>query len=414
MKKTIINYIIIFLCAILGGSILLALVYTLPLSSVDKHIQESLIIFEKEGDYPREIAKNEATRRDNFTDALMLNIASYRGDKSLIEKAFGNYYVTTSDDTAGGWLANRNSESRNEISYARYWHGYVVVLKILLQFMNYQEIRWLIYMVDLTLIILIALYLQRCGKLKYLAPFLIVLMFFPLMTVSKSLQFSTVFIPTLAGIMVLLKDKQNVRQTYGRLFFVEGIIIAYLDLLTYPLVNVGFLLCFALIVDESSHWIEKIKRTLVNTILWFVGYAGMWASKWFISSLLLKRNVLTDAMEAASVRMSSNSADSSWTYWDVVKRNIEHCPDIIIPVCIIFMLYIIVRIFRNGVELQNIKNNAACIIIAIMPFVWYFVLKNHSQIHAFFTHRELAVSYLAVLFFFTAIVSEKKTLSKKK
>ena len=413
MKKTIINYIIIFLCAILGGSILLALAYTLPLSSVDKHIQESLIIFEKEGDYPREIAKNEATRRDNFTDALMLNIASYRGDKSLIEKAFGNYYVTTSDDTAGGWLANRNSESRNEISYARYWHGYVVVLKILLQFMNYQEIRWLIYMVDLALIILIALYLQRCGKLKYLAPFLIVLMFFPLMTVSKSLQFSTVFIPTLAGIMALLKDKQNVRQTYGRLFFVEGILIAYLDLLTYPLVNVGFLLCFALIVDENSHWIEKIKKTLINTILWFVGYAGMWASKWLISSFLLKRNVLTDAMEAASIRMSSSSADSSWTYWEVVKRNIEHCPDIIIPLCIIFMLYIIVRIFRNGIELQSIKNSVSYIIIAIMPFAWYFVLKNHSQIHAFFTHRELAVAYLAVLFFFTAIVSEKRTLSKK-
>ena len=413
MKKTIINYIIIFLCAILGGSILLALAYTLPLSSVDKHIQESLIIFEKEGDYPREIAKNEATRRDNFTDALMLNIASYRGDKSLIEKAFGNYYVTTSDDTAGGWLANRNSESRNEISYARYWHGYVVVLKILLQFMNYQEIRWIIYMVDLTLIILIALYLQRVGKLKYLAPFLIVLMFFPLMTVSKSLQFSTVFIPTLAGIMVLLKDKQNVRQTYDRLFLVEGIIIAYLDLLTYPLVNVGFLLCFALIVDESSHWIEKIKKTLINTILWFVGYAGMWASKWLISSFLLKRNVLTDAMEAASIRMSSNSADSSWTYGEVVKRNIEHCPDIIIPVCIIFVLYIIVRIFRNGIELQSIKNSVSYIIIAIMPFAWYFVLKNHSQIHAFFTHRELAVAYLAVLFFFTAIVSEKRTLSKK-
>ena len=413
MKKTIINYIIIFLCAILGGSILLALAYTLPLSSVDKHIQESLIIFEKEGDYPREIAKNEATRRDNFTDALMLNIASYRGDKSLIEKAFGNYYVTTSDDTAGGWLANRNSESRNEISYARYWHGYVVVLKILLQFMNYQEIRWLIYTVDLALIIFIALYLQRCGKLKYLAPFLIVLMFFPLMTVSKSLQFSTVFIPTLAGIMVLLKDKQNVRQTYDRLFLVEGIIIAYLDLLTYPLVNVGFLLCFALIVDESSHWIEKIKKTLINTILWFVGYAGMWASKWLISSFLLKRNVLTDAMEAASIRMSSNSADSSWTYGEVVKRNIEHCPDIIIPVCIIFVLYIIVRIFRNGIELQSIKNSVSYIIIAIMPFAWYFVLKNHSQIHAFFTHRELAVAYLAVLFFFTAIVSEKRTLSKK-
>ena len=403
MKKSIFNYIIIFLCAILGGGILLTSSYALPLSRIDQHVQESLVIFQGEGDYPRETIKDDSTRRDNFTDALMLNIASYSSDKSLIEKAFGNYYVTTADDTAGGWLANRNVDERNEISYARYWHGYVVILKTLLQFMNYQEIRWLFYMVDLALIILIALLLQRCDKGKYIAPFLIALMFFPLMTVSKSIQFSTVFIPTLVGIAILLKEAETTKRTYGRLFFVEGITVAYLDLLTYPLVNVGFLLCFALIVDDNYKCLEKIKSTLRYTALWFIGYAGMWSSKWLVSSLLLKRNVVTDAMDAASVRMSSNSGESSWNYLDVVRTNIKFCPKIIIPVCIVFLLYIIVKKFRNGIELQNIKSNIAFIVIAIMPFIWYFALKNHSQIHAFFTHRELAVAYLAILFYFAAI-----------
>ena len=36
------------------------------------------------------------------------------------------------------------------------------------------------------------------------------------------------------------------------------------------------------------------------------------------------------------------------------------------------------------------------IVIAIMPFVWYFVLKNHSMYHSFFTYRNLLLTIITV------------------
>ena len=268
MKNNILKYSTIFLCAVLAGSIFLVMAYALPLTRIEQHVQESLSVLEEEGDYPRDIPKDESTRRDNFTDALMLNIASYKSDKGLMEKAFGNYFITTSDDKSVEWLVNRNAEEKNEISYARYWHGYAGVLKILLQFLNYQEIRWLLYVCELGLMILAALLMLRLEKIQYIVPFFLTLLFFPLTVVSKSLQFSMVFIPTLIGIISILKISASGKHTYITLFFIEGIIIAYLDLLTYPLVNVGFLLCYVLIMDKENQWIGKLKKLIVYTIMW--------------------------------------------------------------------------------------------------------------------------------------------------
>ena len=31
------------------------------------------------------------------------------------------------------------------------------------------------------------------------------------------------------------------------------------------------------------------------------------------------------------------------------------------------------------------------------PFVWYFILKNHSYIHLFFTYREFTIALYACL-----------------
>ena len=37
------------------------------------------------------------------------------------------------------------------------------------------------------------------------------------------------------------------------------------------------------------------------------------------------------------------------------------------------------------------------ILISLIPIAWFFVIANHSYIHAFFTNRSLGVSLCAVL-----------------
>ena len=157
------------------------------------------------------------------------------------------------------------------------------------------------------------------------------------------------------------------------------------------------------------------KTEKVDSIYDYVGlgYAGMWASKWLLSSVFIKRNVLADAIDNASFRMSSGNGNSKWTYWDVIKKNIEICPRFIVGLSAIFVLYIFLKMYRKGVVIQRVKGNMVFLMIAIMPFIWYLLLKNHSYIHAFFAHRELSVAYLATLFYLESMVSDTSQLLKK-
>lgn len=136
--------------------------YALPLKSIDEHVEESVAVLVQEGDYPAETPGMVEKLRDNYTDALMLNMASYNNrDYSLIRKAFGNYKKRSSDKSVVNWLQRRNEKNCKSISYARYWHGYLVPLKILLEIFNYQQIRSLLIFCDLLLIVWNCLLLQE-------------------------------------------------------------------------------------------------------------------------------------------------------------------------------------------------------------------------------------------------------------
>ena len=97
MKKTLFTYITAFLCSVIGGSFLLAAAYALPQRSIDKHVEESVAVLTEEGNYPVETPGILGTMRDNYTDAIMLNMASYDSKYPLLQKAFGNYKKRNSD-----------------------------------------------------------------------------------------------------------------------------------------------------------------------------------------------------------------------------------------------------------------------------------------------------------------------------
>lgn len=407
MKKSIFTYITVFLCSVIGGSFLLAAAYALPQKSIDRHVEESVAALTEEGDYPVETPGILGTMRDNYTDAIMLNMASYDSKYPLLQKAFGNYKKRNSDKFAVTWLEHRNDKDVKSVSYARYWHGYLVPLKLLLEFFNYQQIRSLIIFADLLLIVEICLFMQKRGRSRYILPFLITLMFFPLNIVGKSLQFSTVFIPVLLEILIMLKYEKKFHAQYGLLFLISGIVTAYLDLLTYPLVSVGFLLCFAIISDENSSCSGKWKNMIGYTLSWGIGYGGMWASKWLISSLILHENVLKNAVDTATFRISTGNGNNTWTHMDVWKVNLSNSPRMILVPMLIFVAFLLIQCVQKKADKIKLIRNSAFIIVACMPFAWYFVLSNHSYIHSFFTHRELSVSCLALLFYLTSFCGKR-------
>lgn len=72
----------------------------------------------------------------------------------------------------------------------------------------------------------------------------------------------------------------------------------------------------------------------------------------------------------------------------------------------------LIRYKKNRIRIsQNLVNIIPYFIIFFMPFAWYFVLKDHSFYHAYFTYRTLTVAFIAVPLILLKL-TEKEKLEK--
>ena len=119
--------------------------YSLNNKRIVNHVYESAQTIEKEGVYPRVILNAEKAQLDNFTDSWMLTIAMGIDGKTSIDSAMSCYYKFNEDseDKAENLLRVVRGEKTEEYEYTRYWHGYQVFLRPLLQVFNYEEIRYI-------------------------------------------------------------------------------------------------------------------------------------------------------------------------------------------------------------------------------------------------------------------------------
>ena len=131
--------------------------------------------------------------------------------------------------------------------------------------------------------------------------------------------------------------------------------------------------------------------------LWGIGYGGMWAGKWILSSIVTGTNVLVDALNQAKRKTSYTASGTSFTYIDIIKRmfSVVNSP-ILVTALIVAFIYVLFCILKHN---AGFDKSLVCILIGIagMSFVWYAVMSNHSYWHFWFTFRELSISVFAVL-----------------
>lgn len=92
-------------------------------------------IYQREGNYPSWAPGKASAQLDNFTDSIMVRNAIFPGTGNLIEDAMLNpKYSYRGASQTDSLLKELQGETENrEVSrYARYWHGYLLYLKLLL------------------------------------------------------------------------------------------------------------------------------------------------------------------------------------------------------------------------------------------------------------------------------------------
>ena len=415
--------ILFLLISVAVGTSLLTAVYTIPEKRIEENVIESTELLYEEGNYPQ-VFKWCTSKLDNFTDTLMLKIAAHQREDS----AFTNAMLAARGVVKGISYPTKNIYAHYikgvpydyEKSYIRYWHGYLIFLKPILTVLNYMQIRVLNLVLQLILSA-IALYLLKIKNMKeYMIPFTLMIAFlFPFIT-ARSMQYSTCFyiIMAISIVMILIKDKIDKKAVY--IFLFSGILTSFFDFLTYPLATFGIPAVLYFVMQQSSNIKDNINKLVKIMLSWGFGFGGMWAGKWIVASTLWGNYVFKDAMNAATTRNGyQRYSEKGSVILEMIlalgKNVIRFLNTPVTILALIFIVYCFVVIRKhnktNKTDLKSVLIfTFPYIFIAILPFLWYVILLNHSTIHSIFTNKTLIVTAFAVM---CSIVKYRNEANKK-
>lgn len=317
--------------SILAGLMLLFAVYALPVEDMKANVARSSEIFNYEGIYPQMVSGYKYMQLDNYTDSIMLGAAIYDGPEGTMDKAVNNYHPDSAQLSPELALTNYANEVSAyeyfQIPYGRYWHGYLVPLKLLLLFFDYSDIRVLNFFLQNILLFFIIKQLHQIHMEQYAPAFLVTIFLINPLTAALSLQFSSVYYIILFSaiwFLRLVRQGKATESRVGHLFFLAGILTAYFDFLTYPLASFGILLVLYMVVNGEKLNAAGVRPIFRKMALWGGGYGGMWSGKWLVGSILTKGNLFKDALNQILVRASTGSLQGTeYSRFDAVMKNIS-------------------------------------------------------------------------------------------
>jgi hypothetical protein len=398
-KKAAIS-IIILLSSIIIGLMLLLIVYSLPTNKMLANTLRSYEIYQYEGTTPQLVRGYSYSQLDNYTDALMLLMAIKDKDIPLLDEVLLSYhdaYHDKANDQAIVLMAQGVTDGLFELSYPRYWHGYLVWLKPLLLFFSVADIRIFNMILQLTVFFcLLLLSIKKLG-MKHSVPLFFTILVLNPVTLALSFQFSSIFyIAFISAIVMLISnDKLNDKNLYTYLFLIIGILVAYFDFFTYPAVAFGIPAAYYVLLNcKDKPIVQSFKNLIIYGINWVLGYLIMWGGKWLLVSLFTDFSSFSDAINEILLRTSSpEETESATNALSSTVANIKIFMEWPFVLCALaFILVIIALVLKKKIVIRfNIKIAIPLIAISLISFLWLFVVSNHSYVHAWFTFRELAI-----------------------
>lgn len=390
------------------GYLLLVGVYCIDTSKNSKiyqHAVESANTMLNEGLTHYEIDGYENSRLDNSTDILMLNIAVCdEGSSNPFLRAANNYGIADAPDsnTLNTYVEYLYEGNVDEIfEYPRYWHGYLIVLKPLLYFLNLDQIRICIMFFHLLCGFLIAAYLGKRNKSLFVIPYLILWFLCGPMALFKSLQYNAVFsIANVSAIVFLMKKETLQQRGTAEFFLIIGISTSYFDFLTFPVISLIVPLTLWIVLDDDKDLYMQVKRIILYSVSWGIGYAGMWTSKWILATIVTGKNIIYNGLSSVKGRSSNilKEGGESISLLSVLKSMLNiYWHKIIVIILFGCFLFLLCRIINNR---KNIKCFFSYIIrygiVSVIPIFWYLGTTNHTMNHAYFTSKSLAGTVFAL------------------
>lgn len=384
----------------------------IPVTAIQENLKMSLQAIEQEGAYPTH--GPSITMQDNFTDCLMLNIAAgIDGSRPVAGAMECTLHLDGDGDIITSTRSLLDGQAVAARPYARYWHGNQVALRPLLCVMGYRGIRVLNYV----LLGLLALACILLGYRQVSRPFAAVLALGLVAVtgwlVPLNMQFTTCFMIMLVAMLAIMLMPRRLHSTGAACvaFFVIGGVTQFLDLLTTPAITLGLPLIVWCMMHKPG---RACRMVVVLSLMWGLGYASLWASKWVLASLITGHDIIGDAMASARLRsVGGADAEQGLTatavykyYWSMLaSRGVAALGALLAAVVAVIAAY-----RRWGRPYRIINAHLWLLLVAAIPVAWTLVLAQHTFLHHFFTWRIVLVTVVALLLFVCHTLSFKKTI----
>lgn len=377
----------------------------------------------------------ENFKRDNYADCISTGIAWHFDETRPFYAVIAADYAYAEDRNVNDTFYESVTGGKTEtISYFRYWHGSAGVLRVLLCFMNIENIRCVMMVSGILLHIAVVICLfrkeQKALSVTYALAFLLVNGGFSL----NCLEYGFIFLLVPMTILVLLLLGGEQKDTMAaQIFMIVGMLTAFFDFLTTETLTftVPFAVYYIMLCEGSKkqNWFFFL-RCGVN---WCIGYAGMFLLKWILAAVVLGKEAFWDALDMAAERMGGDvslsanmvgeQADLAERLMGIFTRN-AGClfwgtSDMSVRTVAITAgtVAIVLGVFWYLARKEKVQfeKSGILMVIALLPYIRFLALSNHSFIHYFFTYRAQMVTVMVVLYMIyeTTFLSVKRGRIRK-
>ena len=406
LRVKLFRYLFLQAGVVLAGVLLLVLAAFFPQRLVDQNIISSAAVFEEEGTYPVIGGRGRSSQLDNYSDALIL-----QGSASLNASEIGTiltnpYYYTTGPAVDFPAFASEKDTLPVTGHYIRYWQGFRVVVRFLLMFIPYAQIRHVIAFAFLMLfsasLILVSQKLDLRAGLFYA---LSVIIMSP-QVICNSLQYSACFL--MAFLFMLFIPAFIKKGLLYEYFMFCGMTTMYFDFYTSPLLTLGYPLVFAVLLctREKPLWKEACKASLA----WLVGYGFMWIAKLALVTVFTDLNGFQDGFSSFSARVGLVRPDHVKEYYNLftmIRKLVSViCENRLVTVfwgvALLFLTgKMTVSVIRHSDQRKALLSYAPLWLPVAVMVIWYMIAVQPTTIHFYFQYRNIGMAIWAVFMYVT-------------
>ncbi|MEZ5184648.1 MAG: hypothetical protein R2720_02790 [Candidatus Nanopelagicales bacterium] len=293
----------------------------------------------------------------------------------------------------------------------RYWHGYVLLSRPVLAWADVTTLR-----ISLALLLGASLAALLVGLVRSVGPWAAGAFGLPLVLTSDLVALPMSTVHCIAWTVLLLGGAAavwSVRKwgTWGAATcaLLAGSAYVFVDLLTNPPAAVMVLLAGVLAGSAGSGVgpVRSARTAAIAGFVWGIGYTATWISKWLISATVFGIDAVYSQIQSMiAFRISGDYGTVEKRFGAATQANWDtwmHLDTLV-------TLAVVVCLLVTGVAFGlTIRRRPACLgwmaafsAVSLVPFAWYEIVSNHSQIHAWFTFRSLPAS-LGVLMLGVAV-----------